>query len=369
MRGQAFDGIDHRNGGAAGRGRGGGRGNCRGCGNGDGPGSQGSGKGDVQAGERLRELISQGCQRVVVAVDDTDDLTKATSTGKIARLIANEVSTIGGLVVLDVSRHQLLIRKDVPYTSHNSAMAFEALVPPENVGFMRGIAIDVIAANRAETSDPGLCVAQVPKAVDLRDVPDAVALMEFGRLAKEEFIPIRDAYALADRIDWVELSEHGGDGSGVVGALAAIGLRLSGDDGRFRGRWNLERRWPDLQDARVLDVRSRLAFELAGSARVVDATGVDLPDEMPVQLVSEAKPILSGGAFALVCDVVDGVAVPCAKVDLGDIGNGSWDRVCAMFVRDNDDGECQDEKRSCRNCLYRRWVARGFVCVRGEKAE
>jgi len=33
----------------------------------------------------------------------------------------------------------------------------------------------------------------------------------------------------------LHLSEHGGTGQGVVGALAGVGLRLSGRDGRVRG--------------------------------------------------------------------------------------------------------------------------------------
>jgi len=33
----------------------------------------------------------------------------------------------------------------------------------------------------------------------------------------------------------VHLYEHGGSGDGVIGALAAIGLRLTGNDGRIRG--------------------------------------------------------------------------------------------------------------------------------------
>jgi len=43
------------------------------------------------------------------------------------------------------------------------------------------------------------------------------------------------AYDLAREMG-IYLSEHGGTGDGVVGALAGSGLRLSGNDGRFRGK-------------------------------------------------------------------------------------------------------------------------------------
>lgn len=34
----------------------------------------------------------------------------------------------------------------------------------------------------------------------------------------------------------IHLSEHGGTGQGIIGALAGAGLRLSGNDGRFKGK-------------------------------------------------------------------------------------------------------------------------------------
>ena len=44
-----------------------------------------------------------------------------------------------------------------------------------------------------------------------------------------------EAYATALRCG-AHLSEHGGTGQGVIGALAGVALRLGGNDGRFKGR-------------------------------------------------------------------------------------------------------------------------------------
>ncbi len=44
----------------------------------------------------------------------------------------------------------------------------------------------------------------------------------------------QEAYMLANTTG-VHLSENGGTGDGIVGALAGTGLRLDGNDGRFRG--------------------------------------------------------------------------------------------------------------------------------------
>jgi hypothetical protein len=83
-------------------------------------------------------------------------------------------------------------------------------------------------------SDPGLCVAQ------LSDSLDGESLEAFGKAAKSRVLTKSDAYSLAARTG-VHLTEHGGTGQGVVGALAGIGLRLSGNDGRYRGWYHLGR--------------------------------------------------------------------------------------------------------------------------------
>jgi hypothetical protein len=77
-------------------------------------------------------------------------------------------------------------------------------------------------------SDPGLCVVNMDNGLKT-DV-----LTTFGRRAKTEVVEKSLAYAIANDLG-IHLSEHGGDGQGIVGALAGIGLRLTGNDGRFRG--------------------------------------------------------------------------------------------------------------------------------------
>ena len=61
--------------------------------------------------------------RIYICVDDTDDLTKSTSTGRIADMIGKAITKkYGGRVDKGVTRHQLLIHEDIDYTSHNSSM-------------------------------------------------------------------------------------------------------------------------------------------------------------------------------------------------------------------------------------------------------
>jgi hypothetical protein len=60
----------------------------------------------------------------------------------------------------------------------------------------------------------------------------ASRLIEFGRRTKREVLNPNEARELAATLG-VHLSGHGGTREGTTGALAAVGLHLSGNDGLF----------------------------------------------------------------------------------------------------------------------------------------
>lgn len=86
-----------------------------------------------------------------------------------------------------------------------------------------------LESHSAPGADPGLCVA------DRERLSRPERLVAWGYRAKKEILPKDEAYALA-RECGVHLSEHGGSGQGVVGALAAVRLHISGNDGRVKGK-------------------------------------------------------------------------------------------------------------------------------------
>ena len=346
---------------------------------------------------------------IIVCVDDTDDETRSTSTGKVAEMIASRVVELGGRIRLGITRHQLLLSEDVPYTSHNSSMAFEALVPESRVDELHDDAVKILAKECVETADPGLAIAILPEREEMDEVAQQQieALVAFGRRAKRVYCPKESAYGVAQGIPWVSLSEHGGDGQGVVGALAGIGLRLSGSDGRFRGKFNLGRML-DGGDARgmgsgdgqgrkrgqgtgqgqgkrngqgagqgkrqhaneatyapVGEVVSKLSKCAAGPVRAVDESGAVLPVGMPVLRDAEVKAVFLGGSFTVVCRVEGGFAIPLSKDGLNDAGDEAFSHACASFEWDNDLEECAGKAETCRNCLHRRWESWGFSCMLG----
>lgn len=164
--------------------------------------------------------------KYTMAIDDTDDL-QSYSTGIIAENLKDILKENLNCNCSAVVRHQLLLDKRIRYTSHNSAMSFQIESDKEIYNDIIALSIKFIKENHAETSDPGLCVASELSLESKQE------LIEFGFTAKKEVIQIEAAYKLAQKLN-IHLSEHGGTGEGVIGALAAVGLRLSGNDGKFR---------------------------------------------------------------------------------------------------------------------------------------
>ncbi len=179
-----------------------------------------------------------------------------------------------------ISRHQLFVHPDIPYTSHNSAMCFVAAVEPACRDFLIADAGSYLARQSAPGSDPGLCV------VELSPTTDSLGLAAFGLAAKTSVLTKPAAYDLANRMG-IHLSEHGGTGQGVIGALAGAGLRLSGNDGRIRGNLLLS------IESRRLTVRSLL--ERPEVDAVLTQSGDTLADEEEISLDEKVKMVLLAG--------------------------------------------------------------------------
>jgi hypothetical protein len=157
---------------------------------------------------------------VFIGLDDTDNH-ESRGTGRLARSIAEALSR--DFTVLGVTRHQLLVDARVPYTSHNSsatvALDVDGKIDLEAL-FER--VKGLMLADFQPGSDPGLCVAV--------EVPDEVR--EFGARAQRDLVHQAQAHSLAAE-HGILLAGLGGTQDGVIGALAAVGLSASGDDGRY----------------------------------------------------------------------------------------------------------------------------------------
>lgn len=156
---------------------------------------------------------------IYVGIDDTDTL-ETPGTNQLAKDLAQLVADQYDCRL--IVRHQLFFDPRVPYTSKNgsASLTFE---PRGAVDLPRLIAIlkERMLAWFVHGSDPGLCVTQ--------HVPPAVTA--FGKLAKQDVVTQAMAHAIAQE-HGVHLEGLGGTCGGVIGALAAVGLIVTGDDGR-----------------------------------------------------------------------------------------------------------------------------------------
>ena len=155
-----------------------------------------------------------------VGLDDTDNL-ESRGTGHLARQIAADLAA--DYHVTGVMRHQLLLDPRVPCTRNNScaSISLEENGDIDLDQLLRRVRA-MMVADFQPGSDPGLCVA--------RKVPGAI--VEFGRRAKEHLVTLPEAWSLAESYG-IRLMGLGGDESGVIGALAAVGLAATGEDGRY----------------------------------------------------------------------------------------------------------------------------------------
>jgi len=164
--------------------------------------------------------------KYIIAIDDTDNL-QSYSTGVIAELLSQIISTKFGCNCSDILRHQLLLDDRIKYTSHNSSMSFDVNSDKEILNEIIYTSKDFLEKNHAKEADPGLCI------VETSNLNEVEKLIEFGFKAKNTVIQMKEAYELAKKLN-IHLSAHGGSGEGIIGALAGAGLRLSGNDGKYR---------------------------------------------------------------------------------------------------------------------------------------
>lgn len=155
----------------------------------------------------------------IIGLDDTDNH-ESRGTGHLAREMAKALTQ--DFHVHGVTRHQLLEDERVPKTAKNScaAILFDGDDFPleEIVEFAR----KMMREDFQPGSDPGLCVASA--------VPDEV--IAYGQRARREFLYQQEPRDLATA-HGIFLEGLGGDEGGVIGALAAVGLAASGNDGRY----------------------------------------------------------------------------------------------------------------------------------------
>lgn len=288
--------------------------------------------------------------KLLICIDDTDSKTSEKGTGAIAEDIRTMIQSDCGGTCSQITRHQLLLHPDIPYTSHNSSMCFGAEIPDDAYDGLLADAVQLVKAESAPGSDPGLAVAEC-------GCFDPAPVIAFGKECKRRVVKKEDALETARKAGFY-LAELGGTGDGIIGAAAGIGLRTWGFDGTVKGRAK------DIKTEKIISVGCVLQSRSVD--RVISMEGADLPPEAQILLPEKTKIALYDGAFCIMAEErADGVWQVPERGRMKQLGG---DRIleegCDDFAPDVEEEQVEAGRHSCYNCRYRRWLDTGIVCQR-----
>ena len=222
--------------------------------------------------------------RFYIGIDDTDVI-GSPGTGHHARELAERLEEDANASINGITRHQLLIHPDVPYTSRNSSACIELDI---NQSFMlEDFCINYLLEIAPEGSDIGLCIIEKEKSNG--------ELLNWGVAAKNKVLKQEWAVELAAE-KGVFLKGLTGNQDGVIGALAAVGLRSGGNDGRFvwlRGNRELRDLIPGEYTAeRIMKETGIDRINAVNGTRVLPADKI-LAGEWIRPLLINDKPVLT----------------------------------------------------------------------------
>ena len=215
-------------------------------------------------------------EQFVIGIDDTD-AADVPGTGTLARALAAQVEREGFGASLGVTRHQLWESDKLTATDGNRCYAL-AIETDRDTLDVEDLVVDFVRARSVRGANPGIALLSRHS-----DMPHALA---FGRRAQQELMKIEEAERYAAESN-VLVRGLGGSRSGMIGALAAAGLRGGGKDGRYS----------DLRGIRELtgrvtagEIRSRTALE-----RILNDEGEALDRDDPIDTLDWIRPRIEEG--------------------------------------------------------------------------
>jgi hypothetical protein len=157
----------------------------------------------------------------LLGIDDTDNL-ESRGTGHRVRQLADWLAENQLAVPLGITRHQLLVDPQIPYTSHNSSACLS--VETENSADLWEAAREFLLRESALGSDAGLTLAKWDSINE--------GVLSFAKRAKLEVLTMPEAEQTASQ-SRIRCEGLTGTHGGIIGALSAVGLHRAGNDGRF----------------------------------------------------------------------------------------------------------------------------------------
>jgi hypothetical protein len=237
---------------------------------------------------------------IYVGIDDTD-IIGSPGTNQLARLILRRIGERARDAI--ICRHQLFFDPRVPYTSKNGSASIQLPhVEPADIRCLTDAIREIMRGWYIEGSDPGLCLA----------AGATQEMLAFSQRCKGKVVSQPEARAIAAHAG-CHLEGLGGTEQGIIGALAAVGLVVSGEDGRIvhLNSWP----YPDEEFAGVRgidELRSRGIDEFR-------QVGTDLPvSSGPIDIGKHLRPNRRGGRIVMFVEPSSGpdAAAPWHAVKL-----------------------------------------------------
>jgi tRNA(Ile2) C34 agmatinyltransferase TiaS len=226
--------------------------------------------------------------KLLIGIDDTDNK-ESRGTGYNSRQLAAAIEAENLGHVLGITRHQLFVHPDIPYTSQNSSACLEVTTDKYNevINFCRKFMLDI----GADGSDVGLCIVERNKVSE--------EIIKWGIDAKSIVLKMKDAIENAKRNE-IYLEGLTGTKDGIIGALAAVGLRTGGNDGRFI--WlNSKKNLRDIEYG-IYDVEELVNKAGINIVQPIGKEVVNLKDK--VYLNEWARPVLRNNSSVLLVEKI-----------------------------------------------------------------
>jgi hypothetical protein len=217
--------------------------------------------------------------RYLLGIDDTDNL-ESRGTGHRVRQLANWLAENDLAEPLGITRHQLLVDPQIPYTSHNSSACLS--VESENVDDLWEASREFLLRESALGSDAGLTLAEWDSINE--------GAVSFGKRAKIVVLTMPEAEQTAVG-SGIRCEGLTGTHGGIIGALSAIGLHRNGNDGRFLWLPGLR----ELQGKYQADELRKLGHV----DRICSLNNWEVQSKAIVNVGEWMRPILRGGKSTL----------------------------------------------------------------------
>ena len=219
----------------------------------------------------------------LLGIDDTDD-DSSRGTGHQARQLGKLLREEGIAEVHAITRHQLLVDSRIDYTSRNSSACLVLEPTQDEIASLLDLVRKTLKSSCAPSSNAGVCLSELSAVRD--------EIQDFGRAAKNNVLTVSSVRQLAEQQD-MYLEGINGNGAGIIGALAAIGLHAAGNDGRFI--WLPKLR--ELDGGFTVEELSKLL-----GVGIETASGEEAPSSAKIQAAEWMRPIMRDGRAILVVE-------------------------------------------------------------------